>query len=99
MINAKQLPLFEEDRTEYPCLHCGVIIDIEESPDYYMVEDHLWEMATASLGDGADEGMLHWDCLSTRLMSLGHQLTLENLTDVPVNVWFRESRDDSIRSR
>ena len=65
------------------CVHCGFPV-----PDYYMVNDRLWCLATPILAE--QDGQMHWDCLKSRLAALGHVLTTQDLTTAPVNKWFLE---------
>jgi hypothetical protein len=59
----------------FDCIDCD--IDTLEIDEYYMVHDHLWKLAT-----GDSEGMLCFDCLSSRL---GRALTEEDFTGCSLN--------------
>lgn len=65
------------------CVHCGAPVS-----DYYMVRQSLWDLAT--IQGRERNGHMHWECLKTRLVQLGHKLKPECLTDAPINEWFRK---------
>jgi len=71
------LPRPVRDLSDPECLDCGR--DTVELGEFYMLHDQVWLEANP-----ADEGMLCFRCVQTRL---GRGLTADDFIDVPVNRW------------